>query len=697
MRRALIAILIICLLLTSGCAGNNSGAVLDKVTSVKDLAVASAEQAYAVEEISFPKQIWFSDSNIVKSDESIYLLGNFLEESFLYKLEADASSAQLIASSDDGNEFWCSYCADGNMIYVYDIVNNCLIKYNNQGKRLCCITMPEDVTFDKITAAKGKIYTLGSGKLNCLKINGDKAEVDYALKVSDKASFCVNDEQEVIVAWQNDDGPAISILDETNKSWRETHALDAVGTIVGTGAEWEVYLMIGTAIYGYDYKSASIKKLVSLSDIGVLGNGKICELESGKYLYTGTFKNEAEKPIILKPVSLTEDRISLTLATLSQLHPAIGKAVLKWNQSHPDITIEVRDYSGYNNAADARGGEYRLIADIAEGNAPDIFNLSDFGTMMNASLLARKGLLEDLYPFIEQDNELSQDDFFSGALKSLEVNKKLCQITPGFLLLTATASAKELGENKNYSYGELEKIVTKNDNYQYLFDQAYTRDDWLELMVTASGDRLVDWASAQCHFNSEYFIQLLDMASLRSTEPTNPGGNVVKLVQNSNSLLYMQTFRDVWEAGTVADMYGKDNYAFVGLPEIGHVMVPELSIGMSSQSAHKEQCWQFMREFLLKDCSYVSGIPLRRDGAEKQMLDELEAMKEYPVEYPGRAEAMKDFLAVLENVSTLYQSDAPLWRIISDEVNKFYDGLATAAETAVAIQSRASIYLSEQQ
>ena len=59
MRRVSIVILIICLLLTSGCAGNNSGAVSDKVTSVKDITMTSVEQAYVVEEIDFPQELWF--------------------------------------------------------------------------------------------------------------------------------------------------------------------------------------------------------------------------------------------------------------------------------------------------------------------------------------------------------------------------------------------------------------------------------------------------------------------------------------------------------------------------------------------------------------------------------------------------------------------------------------------------------------
>ena len=698
MRRASTAILLIlCLLLTTGCAGNNSGAVSDKVTNVKDITVASAEQTYAVEEMDFPQKIWFQNSNIVRNEGKIYLLGDFLGKSFLYRLDADGSNAQLFVSCDDKNESWRSYCADGSMIYIYDTTNNCLIQYSSEGERLDGITLPEDITADKITAANGKIYALGDGELSCLKLNGEKAEVDYTLKVSEPASFGANDDGEIIVAWRNGDKQVISKVDDANKSLGETQALDVNCTIIGLGAEWEIYLNIGNALYGYDFGSGSIKKLLSFLDIGLLGNGRICEIGGGNLLYTGAPGQEAAKPFIIKPVAIAEENVKLILATLGELHPRITKAILSWNQSHPNSPVEVRDYSAYNTGSDLRGGEYKLIADIAAGDGPDLFNLSDFGTTMNASLLARRNLLQDLYPFIEQDNELSKDDFLPGPLQSLEVNGELCQITPGFLLLTAIAPSKDVGNPENWNYSYLENVVAESDYYQYLFDNTYVRDDWLEIMSVGSGAKLVDWANAQCYFDSEYFIRLLKMASLRSSETEITGGSEEEFVQNSHALLYMLTFRNVWEAGAIAEIYGKNNYAFVGLPEIGHIVVPELSIGMSAQSEHKELCWQFMREFLLKDSPYTSGIPLRRDGAEQQMLNELEAMKEYTEERPVRAEAMQDFLTVLENANTLYQSDAPLWSIINDETAKFYAGQNTAEETAKAIQSRASIYLAEQQ
>lgn len=700
MKKGLLSvILIICLLLTTGYGGGDSGAVAEEAASVKDLTLTSVEQAYAVEEIDFPRTVWFDDSNIVKSGESIYLLGSFMEESFLYRLNADGSNAQLFASADSGSEFWRSYCADGDTIYIYDSVGNCLIKYDSQGQRLGSIALPDGLITDSIAAANGKIYVLGDEQFNCLRIDGEKAEEEYSLRATSPASVAVNSEGKVYVACQKDGGQVISVLDDSGKCWGETYRLDTSCAIIGTGTEYELYLLIDSAVYGYNLGSSDIKKIISFSDVGLIGNGKLCELGSGKYLYTGTAKQEAAKPFVLKPVDITEEKVTLTLATLGLLPMNIKDAVLAWNQSHPNITIEVRDYSAYSTDDDTRGGEYKLIADIAAGDGPDIFNLSDFDTTMNASLLARRGLLEDIYPFIDGDSELSREDFFSCALECLEVNGKLCQVTPGFLLLTTTASKQALGGAENLSYEQLEEIVAESDHYEYVFDQSYGRDDWLQTMTFASGAKLVDWENGQCYFDSEYFIKLLNMAASRPAETSGMGGSGTALIQNSSGLLYMHGFRDVWEAGASAEAYGVDNCSFAGFPEIGQVIELEVSLGMSSQSEHKEQCWQFLREFLLKDSPYPyeADISLRRDGAEQQMADELERSKQDPIEHPGRPEGMQAFLGVLENVSSLYQYDAPLWSIVVDETAKFYDGRATVEETAQAIQSRASIYIAEQQ
>ncbi len=699
MKKITAVLLIFCLLLTTGCAGSNSGAVpQNKELDIKEISVDSAEYSYAVENLELPQNVWFSQSNIVSIEKKIYLLGNFLESNYLFSINSDGSEAKLLASCEDGSEQWYAYCTMGGKLYVLDSISNQLIEFTPDGTKLRYISLPEGTTATGMAGGKETIFVLNSGKVSALKI-GEKSEAElaYTISASDSASIGQSSDGSVFVAWLDGETQAISTIDEENRGWGKTCYLDSYCRIIGIGTKWELYLQIDAALYGFNFSTETIKKLLAFSDSGLLSNGVVYEVEEGKLIYTGTSSNEVSPLLMLKPVNVTEENEKVTMATLVELPYLIKEAVLTWNQEHPECQIEIKDYSQYTTDENSRGAELQLMMDIASGNIPDLYNLSDYyGEILNAALLVRKNLLEDLYPYIDSDQELSRDDFFSGPLSALEINGGLYQIVPGFMLLTTSAATQDVGAPENWTYDRLERVVAKNDYYQYLFDTEYSRDEWLRLMVSASGERLVDWTHAQCFFDSEYFVRLLKIAANRPEEIDITGTYVDERIQNSHALLYMLFIRNVYEAEIVADAYGDGKYAFVGLPEIGSVLAPELSIGMSFQSAHKEQCWQFLREFLLRDNAYTYYLPLRRDVARQQMQNEVEALKENDDEYASRERAMEALLSELENTDSLYGIDTQLWSVIQDEVNKFYAGRCTAEETAKAIQSRAKIYIAEQ-
>lgn len=705
MKKITAIVLILCLLLTAGCAGSNSGAVSSKEElDVREISMDSSAFTYAVETLDFPQNIWFSQSNIVSIENKLYLLGNFLESNYLYSTNSDGTEPKLLASCEDGSEQWYACCAMGGKLYVMDAINSQLIEFRPDGTRLRCIALPEEAEAGDLAGGTDTIFVLNDGKVSALKLSeGDSAELAYTIKAPTAVSIAQNPNGIVFVAWRDGETQAISTIDEENRAWGETRYLSSNCLIIGAGVEWDLYLRINAALYGYNFSTENIQKLLTFSDSGLLSNGVVYEAGDGNLIYTGTSgMDEASLPLLLEPVEITAEYVKLTMATLVSLSPwLLGNTVLPWNQAHPECQIEIKDYSAYTTGENPYGAQTQLMADIASGNIPDLYYMTDdYGEILNASLLARRKLLEDLYPYIDSDQELSRDNFFSGPLSALEINGGLYQMVPGFTLVTTMAAAQDVGAPESWTYEQLEHVVAESDYYQVLFDNfGYSRDDWLALVALSSGKKLVDWSAGQCYFDSAYFIHLLELAAAWA-ENVDTGGGYYEHVQNSHALLSMLSADHIHSAGNAPHIYGEGKYAFVGLPEIGGVLIPALSLGMSSQSSHKEQCWQFLREFLLQDSPHIPqiwGIPLRRDGAGQQLLDELERMKGDPIEHPGREQAMEDLIAALESTNALYQNDIQLWNIIKEETNKFYAGRATAEETAGAIQSRASIYLSEQQ
>lgn len=121
---------------------------------------------------------------------------------------------------------------------------------------------------------------------------------------------------------------------------------------------------------------------------------------------------------------------SITLAAI-YIDYDIQDMIVKFNRSNDQYRIEVKDYSEYNNDQDGwDAGQTKLNTEILSGNLPDIFCLNG----LNYRQLASKGLLEDLYPYIDADSELSRDDFFPSVLQAFEEDGKLCTTLSGIYI-----------------------------------------------------------------------------------------------------------------------------------------------------------------------------------------------------------------------------------------------------------------------
>ena len=111
----------------------------------------------------------------------------------------------------------------------------------------------------------------------------------------------------------------------------------------------------------------------------------------------------------------------------------VQEMVVAFNRKNDKYRIEIADYSEYNNDKDGwDAGQTKLRTEILSGNVPDIFCLNG----LNYTQLAAKGILEDLYPYMDADKDMKRSDFFQNVLQAFEVNGKLCcKGMPSFALV----------------------------------------------------------------------------------------------------------------------------------------------------------------------------------------------------------------------------------------------------------------------
>lgn len=500
------------------------------------------------------------------------------------------------------------------------------------------------------------------------------------------------------------------------------------------GGSYDLYYTSNQSLYGYTMGAEASVEIMNLIDSDIDSNymQSLLILDDENLLMTqyDYEANNYEGAFYLS--SLTKvapedvvDKIILQLACYNGMYN-IRTDVIDFNKNNDTYRIKIIDYSTYNTEDDWNAGLTRLNSDIVSGNAPDIIYLN--GSMPVSSFI-NKGVLADLYPFIDKDPDLNREDFLGNILDAFSVDGKLYQMVPSFDLMTLAAKSKLVGEESGWTVHEMIDFAKNADPDAMLFESV-TAVDLLTMFINYSGDEWIDWEKGTCDFNSDSFIELLEFSA---TLPQDY--SVYEELWNSED--YWSTYESMYrEERTLLNYFYLYNFrgyqrlkyatfgediTLIGYPMTngnGAVISYGMSMAISSSCKNPDGAWSFIRQYLMED--YQSTITndwpvtvkqmdvLKEQAKQKPYYEDMDGNKiEYDDTYwVGDQEVIIPVMSdeevaavydVISNASTTYYYDSSLMSIITEEVEAFYSGQKTAAAVADIIQSRASIYISENQ
>ena len=131
-------------------------------------------------------------------------------------------------------------------------------------------------------------------------------------------------------------------------------------------------------------------------------------------------------------------------------------AVDRFNSTHKDVQIEVRDYLD----EDGISGQDRLMTEMAAGKIPDIIDLGrgySSLSLLPYQVLARKGYLEDLWPYIENDPALGREGVLEAPLKAAEVDGGLYVLFDEVWINTLAGAESVVGDRMSWTLAELQE------------------------------------------------------------------------------------------------------------------------------------------------------------------------------------------------------------------------------------------------
>lgn len=575
---------------------------------------------------------------------------------------------------------------------------------------------------------KGNLY-LGDGNGTVYLVGSDG---QFSFKLTQDGyinGFASLKDGSVGIVGNNKEGAnAIKIIDLNTKAWGKEYKLP--NTVWNTSSGGNVYDFCyndSSSLFGYDLATETSTKILTWLNCNVDGNNIQYStiLDDGNVFAINNTWNENGNifeviTLVKTPRSEVKEKKILTMATM-WLDYNIRAEILKFNKTNTEYQIQISDYSEFNTEEDYNAGITKLNTEIISGKIPDIIQISNLPYKQYAA----KGLLEDLYPLIDNDPDLKRENFVPSILKAVETNGKLYTLIPSFSVFSIVGAKSVVGSEPGWTMAEMQQVLKDNPNADAPFGLYTTKNDIFQGLCMLNMENYINWQTGQCNFDSEEFKGLLQFANtfpekMEQIDGENYVGPEVLVPEGRQIFQMFSLYSMDSDFQYTKAIFGGD-IVFKGLPsetKDGNVAQIQGGLAMTTSCKYKEGAWEFMRTLLMDDYqSKQWNLPISQKAFDAKLA---EAMKqEYttdengnkiPVSHGGmssgngpviefyaltQAEA-DQLVALVNSVKRTAVFDQSQMNIINEEVEAYFAGAKTVDETASIIQSRMNIYINEQ-
>ena len=474
-----------------------------------------------------------------------------------------------------------------------------------------------------------------------------------------------------------------------------------------TAMEGGFLFCLGDTLYQYRYDDQKPEKLLNLSDFGIyasdilyLGkNGDAVEIidnhrKAGRSELTCIEQGQNEKTVLtLGVVLLTQE---------------LASVVTEFNRYNQDLQVQVVDYRDDSDSYEL--GVDRLKLDIVTGKAPDILSVS----AMDYELFVDKGILADLYGFMEEDTELDRDMLIPSVVKAYETDGHLYCLAPGFQLYSMWGLKSVTGGRTGVTMEELMQILKEhgqdiNAIYGFSADESALRT-----LCTFGMDEFVDWENGTCEFDGEYFKSVLTFVKeYKGTWPKS-----IEDVREGRKLMTIGIIFNVASYQIEKEIYGGE-LGFIGCPTASGsgtaVSFRGDNLSVNARSDKQQEAWQFVKYYLMNGYEDGQGLPVLKEefdrSLERAMEDDYlidEFGNSYRMQkgswyvgsdgisvYAATQEDVDAVRALVETAQNRYDYHTVLLNIIEEEAAAYFAGQKSVDDVAKIIQSKASLYLQE--
>ncbi len=456
------------------------------------------------------------------------------------------------------------------------------------------------------------------------------------------------------------------------------------------------------------------------SDFREDGCGYFVSVDGSDTFYLSYLSTKGEHYLAYCKKVAPEDVPDCSVITFGStvLYGSMIDMIVDFNEKNTGIRIAFKNYQFYEKEDDFNADMDKMYEDMVNGRMPDIVYLDPYSNM-DIDTLSRKGVLADIGALIDDDPDMSRDDYLTNVFDAISYDGKLYRIMPSFSLYSAYGTAEYVAGYENWNVDE---FLAYSDGLEpeesLMFTMFETRDNFIEDMLKYNGYSWIDRDHFSCDFNDISFLRLVGYAAglpeeidFESDHMYNYWNDSEYMLYNGEirvNLSYMTSYKDAYYNAYVEC---KNQPVFVGFPSPdaqGSVITYTSYYLISADTPLLAETWDFIKPVLLSDYQNSDNIfnfPVLKSAFEADMEDcakpftgynEDNENTEYMLSYELEGEWIEVPYMTSEQISQAEEfvysvdrlsfEDQELMQIITDEIT---DGLGrgkTPEEISASVQ-----------
>lgn len=603
-----------------------------------------------------------------------------------------------------------------------------------------------DMTIDN----SGNVYLSGN---NCIYVASSDGKLSFSIKgdeqQGDSGSY-INAVRKtadgrvvaIVNSYSYDDENYTStntakVIDMNTKGYTDEYPLsNRYYQFYNGGGEYDLYVSTDNTLSGVDLETGSITTVIDWLKSGfdtttmdratVLSDGRIL-CTSYKYDTEGEGYSWSGSDMILTILSKVDpsevpDKELITVYAY-YLDYQVKQRIVEFNKSSDKYQIEVTTYYDYDDGTGSYdAGLTKFNNDLISGNIPDIILLDN---SMAVDSYISKGILADLYTYIDKDESINREDYLPNVLDAFSVNGKLYQIAPSFTINTVVGKSSVVGTKEGWTMADYLALAQANPDKEMFAEM--TKEGFLSTALGYCLNSYVNPETGECYFNGDGFKGLLEAANAYPQEidydslyadesywtERESAYRDGKTLLNSAYLFSFQNIREI-EQGQFGEPI-----TFVGFPcDNGNgacIITNTANMAITSKAKNPDGAWEFVRYFLtdeyqntitgsfpLKTSAYPALMekakekPYYMDGDEKVEYDNTYWIGDTQINIGVNTDADNErIMNYIKSVTSVANYDQSLMNIINEEAGAYFSGQKSIDEVAEIIQNRASTYISE--